>query len=151
MTVTRVLRTALIGIGLALALYGARLVTGLPRSDLMSAGVWAVGGLILHDGVFAPVCLALGHGVRRFVPARWWPRVLVAAMLGVTVIALAVPVLVPRHGVVPPGGATILNRPYGPAVAAALGAIVLAVAVPPLIRHMIRRRRRHSRRPTLPS
>ncbi|GAA4393443.1 hypothetical protein GCM10023147_24170 [Tsukamurella soli] len=142
-------RGALIGVGLGLAGYGGWLLLGLSRADLISVAVWGAAGLVLHDGVFAPVCLALGHGVRRLLPARWWTVTLVAAVLSITVIALAIPVLAPRHGVVPPGGGTILDRPYAASAALALLAIgCVAVLCRPLagrVRHVANRGCRRSR------
>jgi hypothetical protein len=47
---------------------------------------------VLHDAVFAPVCVALGFAGRRLIPRKWWPPVAVAAFCSVVLVFLAIPV-----------------------------------------------------------
>ncbi len=52
-------RIALIVLGLILGAYGAVLVWENPPVIIMRILVWALVGVVLHDAVFAPVCVAL--------------------------------------------------------------------------------------------
>jgi hypothetical protein len=85
-------RALLIAAGVALGVYGAALLWDNPRHILIRIAVWAVAGVILHDAVFAPVCVALGFAGRRILPRSWWAPVMVAALCTVVVVLLAIPV-----------------------------------------------------------
>lgn len=122
MTIVRVL---LVLTGLGLVGYGTVELLELPPRDLLSAGIWAATLLVLHDGVFAPLCLLAGHGARRVLPAAWWPGALGGTVAALTVLILAAPLTLPRPAAANP---SILDRPYGAAVAGLLAAIALATA-----------------------
>ncbi|KXO90113.1 hypothetical protein AXK56_08260 [Tsukamurella pulmonis] len=124
------LQVVLVVVGLALIVYGLSLaIEDLPTPDLISAAVWALAIVIVHDGVIQPLLLLLGHGALRVLPPTWWPGALCGAAAGVTVLALGAAVALPR----PPGkGAlnpTILDQPYGVAIVALLAAIAAACVV----------------------
>ena len=89
MTSTRVF---LVALGLALGAYGVVLVTDNSSQVIVRIVVWALIGVLLHDAVFAPVCVALGFAGRRLLPHRWWTPVLVAALMTVVLVLLAIPV-----------------------------------------------------------
>lgn len=89
MTSTRVF---LIGLGLAVGIYGVVLVADNSPDVIVRIVVWALIGVLLHDAVFAPVCVALGFAGRRLLPHKWWTPVLVAALLTVVLVLLAIPV-----------------------------------------------------------
>ena len=46
-------------------------------------GVGTASGVVLHDFVFAPVCVALGFAGRRLIPGKWWAPIAVAAFCSV--------------------------------------------------------------------
>ena len=85
-------RVVLIAVGLALGGYGVVLVADNSTEVIIRIVVWALIGVLLHDAVFAPVCVALGCAGRRLLPHRWWTPVLVAALLTVVLALLAIPV-----------------------------------------------------------
>lgn len=107
MTATRVL---LVVLGVATGVYGAVLLWDNPPVILVRIAVWALAGVVLHDLVFAPLCVALGFAGRRLIPARWWPPVAVAALCSVVLIFLAIPVY-GKPGL-RPDNMTVLDRNY---------------------------------------
>ncbi len=85
-------RAALIAAGIAVGVYGVVLLLDNSTEVIIRIVAWALIGVLLHDAVFAPVCVALGFAGRRVLPHRWWTPVLVAALCSVVLVALAVPV-----------------------------------------------------------
>jgi hypothetical protein len=104
------MRVALIILGVALGAYGGVLVWDNPPVIIMRIVVWALVGVVLHDLVFAPVCVALGFAARRLIPARWWPPIAVAAFCSVVLVFLAIPVY-GKPGM-RPDNMTVLDRNY---------------------------------------
>jgi hypothetical protein len=103
-------RALLLVSGLALGLVGALELLAEGWRDVVAAGVWLAGGVVLHDFVLSPLVVLLGVAVVALLP--WWAKAPAAAagvVLG-TVTLMAVPVL---------GGfgaradnPTLLDRPY---------------------------------------
>lgn len=120
-------RVVLVAVGVAMASYGAMLLLRSGPDALRSIVVWFAAGILLHDGLFAPLCAAVGLGGRRWLPRRWWAPVACGAVCTVTLLAVAVPTLT-RGGALP--NPTVLDRnyPVGLAVALALvwGLVVVA-------------------------
>src|SRR6202171_3307111 len=87
-TATRVI---LMLLGLVLGAYGALLVWENPPVIILRILVWAAVGVILHDLVFAPLCVALGFAGRRLIPGKWWRPIAVAAFCSVVLVFLALP------------------------------------------------------------
>ena len=85
-------RALLVLAGLAVGVYGAMLVLDHSTQDVIRIVAWALIGVLLHDAVFAPVCVALGFAGRRILPHRWWTPVLVAGLLTIVLVLLAIPV-----------------------------------------------------------
>lgn len=85
-------RVVLVVIGVAVGAYGVVLVADNSTEVIIRIVVWALIGVLLHDAVFAPVCVALGFAGRRLLPHKWWTPVLVAALLTVVLVLLAIPV-----------------------------------------------------------
>lgn len=106
----RATRAVLLLFGLAIAGYGVVLVWENPRVIFFRIVVWALAGVVLHDVVFAPVCVALGFAGRRLIPQRWWAPVAVAAFCTVVLIMLAIPVF-DKPGL-RPDNHTVLDRDY---------------------------------------
>jgi hypothetical protein len=86
------IRGLLITAGMAVGIYGAVLVFGHPRQEILGIAVWAGVGVLLHDAVFAPACVALGFVGRRILPRTWWAPVMIAALCTAVVLLLAIPV-----------------------------------------------------------
>ncbi len=80
-------------LGLGGATYGVAQLLGLGFDNLVATLIWLVGGVALHDGVVAPVTIALG-AVLVTLWRRPLPGPLVAgAVVLATVTVVAVPVL----------------------------------------------------------
>ena len=128
---TLALRCAVGLLGVAAIAYGASLALEQSMPDLISAAKWLVGGIIVHDAIFAPLCIAAAFAGRRLLPKRWWSAVAVAALISVTLLAIAAPVLGRRGAIA--DNPTVLDRNYAVGVAVALavvwGAAVAFVAV----------------------
>jgi hypothetical protein len=107
------MRLVLIVAGLAAIAFGVISAFERPIQELVSAAVWFGGGIALHDGLFAPLCLAVWFVVLRRAP-RW---VSVCSFLTVVLVLIAVPVL----GRTLPNP-TILDRNY-------VGGLVSAVVI----------------------
>ena len=140
-------RTLLIVAGVGLVVYGGNLLYAtIPPKDILDAAIWAVAILIAHDGIFAPLCLLLGHGAKRLLPGGWWQPVLVGTIFAVTVLALAAPVVLPR----PPDkralNPTILDQSYATSTLWLLAVIVIATVLAGTVRSRSMQPRRSSRR-----
>jgi hypothetical protein len=106
----RIVRLLLIAAGLVIGGYGVVLLFDQPRVVLVRIVVWALAGVVLHDLVFAPVCVALGFAGRRLIPRTWWGPVVVAALCSVVLVMLAIPVF-DKPGM-RPDNVTVLDRNY---------------------------------------
>jgi hypothetical protein len=104
------MRVAIVVLGVVLGAYGAVLVWENPPVIIIRILVWALVGVVLHDAVFAPVCVALGYAGRRLIPGRWWPPIAVAAFCSVVLVFLAIPVY-GKPGM-RPDNMTVLDRDY---------------------------------------
>ncbi|PXW31852.1 UNVERIFIED_CONTAM: hypothetical protein DES50_104261 [Williamsia faeni] len=132
----RIVRLCLILPALALGCYALWLIWDMPRPDQLSIIFWLAGGLIAHDALFAPACIALGFAAKKLLPQQWWPPVLIATSASLIVLILSLPVLLPRSEDKYPDNATILDRPYGLGVLIALAIIwFLAVGLVLVQRH----------------
>jgi len=103
-------RVTLVVLGLVVGVYGAVLVLDNPTVIIIRIVVWALVGIVLHDLVFAPICVALGFAGRRLIPGRWWPPIALAALCSVVLVFLAVPVY-GKPGI-RPDNMTVLDRNY---------------------------------------
>jgi hypothetical protein len=103
-------RAILIILGIAIGGYGGVLLWDNPLQIIVRIAVWAVAGAVLHDFVFAPLCVALGITGRRLIRGRWWTPVTVAGLCTVVLGLLAIPVFA-KPGL-RPDNMTVLNRDY---------------------------------------
>ena len=106
----RVVQGVVGAVGVAAAAYGAVLLLALDLPDLLDAGLWLAGGVVLHDAVVAPLTVLATLGLRRVLPARSWTTVTVGLVVLLTVTLTAVPVL-GRFGA-RPDNPTLLDRDY---------------------------------------
>ena len=104
------MRVVLIILGIAIGGYGAVLVWDNSFEVIVRIAVWAVAGAVVHDFVFAPLCVALGFTGRRLIRGRWWTPVTVAGLCTVVLGLLAIPVFA-KPGL-RPDNMTVLNRDY---------------------------------------
>ncbi len=132
--IVRSLRILLVCIGIWSAWFGLTLLFKTGTPELRSIGVWFAGGILLHDGVFAPLSIAIGLGGRWWLPRNWWAPTACGAVCTVALLALAAPVIA-REGAIA-DNPTVLDRPY------ALGLAIALVAVWALVSAVIFRRRR---------
>ncbi|QIG42833.1 hypothetical protein G5V58_08665 [Nocardioides anomalus] len=87
-------RLLLGGLGGVVGLYGAwLLLTTQDRDQLVSAGTWLVGGVVLHDGVLAPLVLLVLFVGGRLLPAAYRAPAAIGLLVLGSLTLLAVPVL----------------------------------------------------------
>ena len=122
------LRLAIGALGVVMGAFGALRFLQLDLPDLVDAVLWLAGGVVLHDAVVAPLTILVTIALGRVVPEEWRSRVTVAAVVLLTVTAVAVPVL-GRFGA-RPDNPTLLDRDYvgGWLVLAALVLVVTLVS-----------------------
>lgn len=87
-------RISLAVTGIGLGLYGAgRLLTEVPTSGLVSLAVWLVAAVLIHDGVFSPLVVTVGWGLRRAVPDRPRRYLQAALVVGSAATVIAIPMI----------------------------------------------------------
>ncbi len=102
-------RVALV-VGVAATTYGVWLLLDLGWANTRSTLVWLVGGVVLHDGVFAVVVLAVALVAVRVAPGDRLAPWVVALVILVPVTLLGIPEL-GRFGA-RADNPTLLDRPY---------------------------------------
>ncbi len=115
-------------VGVAGAAYGAWLLLSRQSGDqLVSAGSWLVGGVVLHDFVLAPLVLVAVAAAGRLTPRPVRAPAAVLLVVVGSVTLLAVPVLgaFGRRADNP----SLLDRDYWSGWFALVGLLVLLVAV----------------------
>jgi hypothetical protein len=112
------LRVLVGSLGLGAAVFGLVELLDLGLGNLADATVWLVGGVVLHDGVLAPVTIAVGALLARAWSRRVPGPVVAGLVVLGTVTVVAVPVL-GRFGA-RSDNPTLLDRDY------VLGWLVLA-------------------------
>jgi len=134
------MRAVLVVLGIVMGGYGAVLLWENPPVIIMRILVWALVGVVLHDAVFAPVCVALGFAARRLIPGKWWPPVAVAAFCSIVLVFLAIPVY-GKPGM-RPDNMTVLDRDYPLGLWVSLAIVWACVPVYLLAVHLLRARGR---------
>jgi hypothetical protein len=125
--VTGLVRPALLVTGTTATGYGVLRLLELGSANLRGTLVWLVGGVVLHDAVFAPLVLVTSLVAVRFAPRRLLASAAVALVLLVPVTLLGIPEL-GRFGA-DPRNATLLDRHYWWGWSALVTLVVLVVAV----------------------
>lgn len=118
------IRLVLAVIGVGLGGYGALLLSENPPVVIARILVWAVVAVVVHDFVFAPLCVAAGWAGHRLIPAVSRAPIAVAALCSVVLVLLAVPVY-GRPGM-RPDNMTVLDRNYPLGLAVSLGVVWLS-------------------------
>jgi hypothetical protein len=121
------MRVVLVALGLLVGGYGAVLLWENPPVIIIRILVWALVGVVVHDFVFAPACVALGFAGRRLIPGRWWLPIAIAALCSVVLVLLAVPVY-SKPGM-RPDNMTVLDRDYPLGLSVSLAVVWLSVLV----------------------
>ncbi len=139
MTGAVVTRGALIVVGAAGAAYGAWRLVSLGWDQLVAVLVWLVGGLVVHDGIIAPLVVVAGVlAAHRAEPWLRTPLLWTLVVLG-PITLIAVPVL-GKPGA-KADNPTLLDRNY------VLGYAVVVVIVLGAAAAMAVRRRRQGLAP----
>lgn len=125
-------------IGIWLTWFGVSLVLEQSPTDLTSIALWFAGAIVLHDGVFAPLCAAAGFAGKRILPPSWSGPVTIGAVCTVTLALIAVPVFGREFAVA--GNPTVLDRDYHVGFVVAVAVVWSLVLAAALIRAMTRRR-----------
>lgn len=134
MSVPRVLLGA---VGVVVASYGAFRLLELGVANLVATTVWAGGGVLVHDGLLAPVVVLLGVVLVRWLPAPWRAPAVVAGILWGSLTLVALPVL-GRFGA-RADNSTLLDRPY----LASWSLLTLALLATVVVAGAVRSRGRH--------
>jgi hypothetical protein len=120
-------RFVLIALGVAIGAYGAVLLWENPPVIIIRILVWALVGVVLHDAVFAPVCVALGFVGRRLIPGKWWAPIALAAFCSALLAFLAAPVY-DKPGM-RPDNMTVLDRNYPLGLSISLAIVWMCVLI----------------------
>ena len=125
-------------VGIAMGAFGALRFLQLDFPDIVDAVLWLAGGVVIHDGIIAPLTVGLTVLATRVVPPTARTRVTVALIVLATVTITAIPVL-GKFGA-RPDNPTILPRNYllGWLVFASLVVLVALLAGP--VRRLVRGR-----------
>ena len=86
------IRAFLMVAGIAVGAYGAVLLLDNPTKILIRIALWAGVGVLLHDAVFAPLCVALGFAGKRILPRSWWSPCGCVSLCSAVLVLLAIPV-----------------------------------------------------------
>jgi hypothetical protein len=120
-------RGVAVAAGVVATAYGVWLLLDLGWANTRSTLVWLVGGVVLHDGVFAVAVMAVALVALRLVPADRLAPWVVALVILVPVTLVGVPEL-GRFGA-RADNATLLDRPYWLGWSAMVTLVVVAVLV----------------------
>ncbi len=113
---------AAVGLGvIAFALIG--LLNDPRAGSLTNWATFLIGGLLLHDGLFAPLVVSLGLVGWFVLPRRLRPAFQATLIVAGSVVLLSIPVI-GRWGELP-GNPTLLPRDYGAGLAVALGVVAI--------------------------
>jgi hypothetical protein len=120
-------RMLLVAGGLALAVWGAVLLTRERVDQLAQVLGWAVGAVILHDGVLAGTTLALGWAALGLLRPRAAAIAARFLVVGGTLTLVALPALV--HAATAGKNPTLLDRNYLSGWLALLVVVLIAAAL----------------------
>ena len=128
----RVMRAALLVLGLGGGLWGLWLMRDFTSSQLISVGSFLVGGVILHDAVLAPITVGLGVLAARLLPGHFRAAAGIAFLLWGTLTLAFFNVLSGQGG--KPDNSSVLDRPYALSWLAMTGVLAGAAIIAALRR-----------------
>ncbi len=123
----RALRSTAMGVGVLATAYGVWLLLDLGWANTRSTLVWLVGGVVLHDGVFSVLVLAVSLVAVRLVPHDRLAPWVVALVVLVPVTLVGIPEL-GRFGA-RADNPTLLDRPYWLGWSVLVTLVVVSVVV----------------------
>ena len=123
----RATRAALLVLGVAGGLWGLGLMRDFTSTQLVSVGVFLVGGVILHDAILAPVTVGIGVIGARFLPNHFRTAAGIGFLLWGTLTLAFFNVLSGQGG--KPDNMTVLDRPYAISWLVMTGVLVAAVVI----------------------
>ncbi|WP_392544464.1 hypothetical protein [Oryzobacter telluris] len=129
----RAVRGALGALGVAATVYGVLALLRLPFEQVVAVLVWVGGGIVGHDGILAPLVVALGVAAAVRLPDGARSPVLRAAVVLGPLTLVAVPVL-GRFGA-KADNPTLLDRPYLLGYGALVVVVLVASVVPAVRAH----------------
>ncbi|MRK00186.1 hypothetical protein GEV27_01505 [Aeromicrobium sp. S22] len=106
----RAARVLLGALGAGLALWGLWQMRDLTREQLTSEAFWAVGAVVLHDAVLAPIAVLVGWAGHRLLPGPFRRPAAIAFIVWGTLTVAFFPTLSGQGG--KPGNDTVLGLPY---------------------------------------
>ncbi len=118
--------------GVLVGLYGLYLLLELGLDNLLDTAVWAVGGVIAHDGLLAPAVLLVSLVAMRTLPAAVRAPAAVAGIVLGSLTLVAVPVL-GRFGA-RSDNPSLLDRPYVAAWLVLAGLTLIGVVLAGVVR-----------------
>jgi hypothetical protein len=124
---TRAIRLTSAAVGLLAMAYGVWLLHDLGWANTRATLVWLVGGVVLHDGVFAVLVLVVSLAALRLVPHDRLAPWVVALVVLVPVTLAGIPEL-GRFGA-RADNPTLLDRPYWLGWSAMVTLVVVGVLV----------------------
>ncbi|MBR7741896.1 hypothetical protein KC207_01140 [Phycicoccus sp. BSK3Z-2] len=131
-------RLALGALGVLAGLYGAVRLLQTGTDNVTAALWWVAGGVVVHDGLLAPVVVVLTVLALRVLPAAARPWTAAAAVVVGTVTVTAIPVL-GRFGA-RPDNPTLLPRDYVRNWLIVVALVVVGTALLALVRTARERR-----------
>ncbi len=123
----RALRLTAVVTGVLAAAYGALLLLDLGWANTRSTLVWLVGGVVLHDGVFAVLVLAVALVAQGLVPRHRLAPWVVGSVILVPVTLVGIPEL--GHFGARADNPTLLDRPYWLGWSVLVTLVVLGVLI----------------------
>ena len=126
-------------VGLLGTAYGVVLLLGLGWANTRSTLLWLVGGVVLHDALFATLVLGVSLGALRVVPRERLAPWVVGLVILVPVTLLGIPEL-GRFGA-RPDNPTLLDRPYWLGWSVMVTLVVVGVLLGSMVGRRTRRRR----------
>ncbi len=134
----KAIRAVLLLGGLLMAGWGLWLMRDFRIDQLRSSGLWLVGGIVVHDGILAPIVVLYGLVHARAVPAYARKPVTVGLILWGTITVAVANVLSGEGGKA--DNHSLLNRPYQ-----TTWLVLTFVLIAAVIADVIRRRPRTNR------
>jgi hypothetical protein len=118
-------RLALAIPGLAALAYAATRLRDVPADAWASVLTWLAAGVLLHDGLLAPIVIGLGVLAVRWLPAPWRSPAVVGLVSWGSLTLVAIPVL--SGNGVDPTNETLQDRPF--VMSWWIGSVVVLTAV----------------------
>lgn len=106
----KAIRGVLLLAGVLMALWGLWLMRDFHTGQLRSAGVWVLGGIVLHDGILAPLVVLYAFIHFKAIPRYARKPATIGLILWGTISVAVFNVLIGKGG--KPDNHTVLNRPY---------------------------------------